>query len=159
MKLKELFMTKALIDAMMYNELLFDDPLPQYYATIGVSLKINNTAVVGLKEFGDIGGEPSELDTTTLADSVKTSILGVQEQGKWTVGIYYSDVYADTIWALQDETPKTNKTLELTLPTGEKFTNSGMVAFKINGGSVDSVIEGSITVSLAGKWTRVPATP
>lgn len=35
--------------------------------------------LVDIKDFPDIGGEPSTLDTSTLSDFVRTSILGIQD--------------------------------------------------------------------------------
>ena len=37
------------------------------------------TKLVDIKSFGDLGGSPEQLDTTTLSDKIKTSILGIQE--------------------------------------------------------------------------------
>lgn len=54
-------------------------------STYGITLKSGATAgsltkLVDIKEFPDIGGAPEGIDVTTLSDSARVYILGIQSQ-------------------------------------------------------------------------------
>lgn len=141
-----------------YVKQLFDTP-PQYYSTIGTTLKIDSTTIVGLTSYGDIGGSPNRLQTTTLTDSQHTYIQGVQDQEDWECGINYNAADATALWALNNESPKTNHTVEISFSDGEKFTNTAQISFRKDGKGIDEVQTGTLTLTLAGAWTRVAPTP
>ena len=108
--------------------------------------------LVDIKSFGDLGGAPQQLDTTTLSNKIKTSILGIQEldlldfTANYTKedfskvkGVEGKDMpYA--VWFGADTAGK---------PDGHdgKFSFSGMASVHANGGGVNEVID--MTISIA----------
>lgn len=64
------------------------------------------TKVVDIKEFPDLGAEPDTLDTTTMTDSMRTSILGLQDVGSLSFTANYDVDQYQTVKGYQtaDET-------------------------------------------------------
>lgn len=108
--------------------------------------------LVDIKSFGDLGGSPEQLDTTTLSDKIKTSILGIQELDllDFTANYTKSDFakvkalagknlpYA--VWFGADNSGE---------PDGHdgKFSFEGMSSVYANGGGVNEVVD--MTISIA----------
>lgn len=127
-------------------------------STEGIEIKINNVAMEAAYDFSQIGGEPSQIDTTTLKDKVRTHILGVQEQDNWTVNYYYKSGDADNDYkrlrALQDAKTKAVP-VEISFPDGMRFTNSGEISTYIQGKGVNEAIAAVAVVALDDEWTPV----
>lgn len=47
------------------------------------------TKVIDVKDFPDLGGEPETIDTTTLSDAMRTSVLGIQEAENFVFNANY----------------------------------------------------------------------
>ena len=64
------------------------------------------TKVIDIKEFPDLGAEPDTLDTTTMTDSMRTSILGLQDVGSLSFTANYDVDQYETVKGYQtaDET-------------------------------------------------------
>lgn len=105
-----------------------------------------------IKDFPAILGERSALETTTLSDDAQTYIQGIRQQSESFpfLANYDATVYAE-INALSGV-----QECELAFSDGSKFTWSGYVSASINEGSVDSVLEMTISVvpSTVPTWSK-----
>lgn len=108
--------------------------------------------LVDIKSFGDIGGSPEQLDTTTLSDKIKTSILGIQELDLMDFTANYTKADFAKVKALE------GKNLPYAVwfgadasgkPDGHdgKFSFDGMCSVYANGGGVNEVVD--MTISIA----------
>ena len=105
-----------------------------------------------IKDFPSILGQRSALETTTLSDDAQTYIPGIRQQSDSFAFLanYEATVYAE-INAMTEEQECT-----LTFGDGSKYTWEGSVSVSINEGSVDSVLEMTISVtpSTVPVWTN-----
>jgi hypothetical protein len=58
------------------------------------------TKVIDIKDFPDLGGEPETIDTTTLTDAMRTSVLGIQEAENFVFNANYDPVQFQALNAL-----------------------------------------------------------
>lgn len=105
-----------------------------------------------IKDFPSILGQRSSLETTTLSDDAQTFIPGIRQQSENFpfLANYDATVYAE-INALTGD-----QECELTFGDGSKYTWQGAVSASINEGSVDAVLEMTITVtpSTVPVWSK-----
>ena len=96
-----------------------------------------------IKDFPSILGQRSSLETTTLSDDAQTFIPGIRQQSENFpfLANYDATVYSE-INALTGD-----QDCELTFGDGSKYTWQGSVSASINEGSVDAVLEMTITVT------------
>lgn len=96
-----------------------------------------------IKDFPSILGQRSSLETTTLSDDAQTFIPGIRQQSE---NFPFLANYDATVY---DEINKLTGTQEckLTFGDGSGYTWSGEVSASINEGSVDAVLEMTITVT------------
>lgn len=96
-----------------------------------------------IKDFPSILGQRSALETTTLSDDAQTFIPGIRQQSDSFpfLANYESAVYAK-INAMKGE-----QDCSLTFGDGSKYTWKGMVSASVNEGSVDSVLEMTISIT------------
>lgn len=111
-------------------------------SSYNTKLKIG-TKSYDIKDFPVILGERSALETTTLSDDAQTYIQGIRQQSETFpfLANYDATIYQE-INALSGE-----QECELAFSDGSKFTWSGYVSASINEGSVDSVLEMTISVT------------
>lgn len=112
----------------------------------GVSLKYgtsNASTAVVIKDFPSLLGKRSSLETTTLSDDAQTFIAGIRQQSESFdfLANYDATVY-ETLNALTEE-----QSWELSFSDGSKYTWKGTVSVSVNEGSVDSVVEMTISVT------------
>lgn len=110
-------------------------------SSFGTKLMIG-TKTYDIKDFPEILGQRSALETTTLSSDAQTFIPGIRQQSENFpfVTNYDATVYAE-INALTGE-----QECKLTFSDGSGFTWNGFVSASINEGSVDSVLEMTIVV-------------
>jgi hypothetical protein len=96
-----------------------------------------------IKDFPSILGQRSALETTTLSDDAQTFIPGIRQQSDSFPFLmnYDATTYAE-INALTGE-----QDCELTFGDGSKYSWKGSVSASINEGSVDSVLEMTVSVT------------
>lgn len=124
-------------------------------STHGVTLKYGSgtaSTAVAIKDFPSLLGKRSSLETTTLSDDAQTYISGIRQQSEsfdFTAN-YDATVYS-TLNGLSD-----TQTWELAFSDGSKYTWNGTVSVSINEGSVDAVVEMtiSITPSSVPVWSK-----
>ena len=116
-------------------------------STLGVSLKYGEaspTTELKIKDFPSLLGKRSSLETTDLSCDAQTFISGIRQQSESFdfVANYDSDVYA----AL-NEMGDTELKWSLTFSDKSGFTWRGTVSASVNEGSVDAVLEMTISVT------------
>ena len=120
-------------------------------SSYNTKLKIG-TKSYDIKDFPVILGERSALETTTLSDDAQTYIQGIRQQSETFpfLANYDATTYSE-INALSGV-----QECELAFSDGSKFTWSGYVSASINEGSVDSVLEMTISVtpSTVPTWSK-----
>ena len=111
-------------------------------SSYNTKLKIG-TKSYDIKDFPAILGERSALETTTLSDDAQTYIQGIRQQSE---SFPFLANYDATIYA-EINTLSGEQECELAFSDGSKFTWNGYVSASINEGSVDSVLEMTISVT------------
>ena len=115
-------------------------------SSFGVSLKYGadsaNTAVV-IKDFPSLLGKRSSLETTTLSDDAQTFIAGIRQQAE---SFDFLANYDATVYSALNALTEVQK-WELSFSDGSKYTWKGVVSVSVNEGSVDSVLEMTISVT------------
>ena len=98
-----------------------------------------------IKDFPQILGNRSALETTTLSDDAQTYIAGIrQTEESFGFLANYDKVVMKEINALTGE-----QECKLTFSDGSGYTWNGSVSATINEGDVDSVLEMTISVTPA----------
>ena len=120
-------------------------------SSFNTKLKIGSKSY-DIKDFPVILGERSALETTTLSDDAQTYIQGIRQQSETFpfLANYDATVYAElnALSGVQE--------CELAFSDGSKFAWSGFVSVSINEGSVDAVLEMTISVtpSTVPVWSK-----
>ena len=115
-------------------------------STYGVALKYGEgtpQTAVAIKDFPSLLGKRSSLETTTLSDDAQTFIPGIRQQSESFdfVANYDPTVY-NTLNGL-----KGDQSWSLTFSDGSGYTWKGGVSVSVNEGSVDAVLEMTISVT------------
>ncbi len=120
-------------------------------SSYNTKLKIGS-ASYDIKDFPEILGQRSALETTTLSDDAQTYIQGIRQTSEnFPFLMNYDATQFDTLNKLTGV-----QECELTFSDGSKFTWSGYVSVSINEGSVDAVLEMTVYVSpsTVPEWTK-----
>ena len=123
--------------------------------TIGITVKVGNTAIQGAYNYSDLGAEPNELDATPLSNTHAVKKPGLIDDPKWELDYYYNETDFSAIETLR--TAGTSSTIEITLPNGAKFSNTAICGANIvTGGSVGSMQQAKaiFTLGNANGWTK-----
>lgn len=115
-------------------------------STHGVTLKYGAstaTTPVLIKDFPQILGSRSALETTTLSDDAQTFIPGIRQQSETLDFTANFDASVMTAINALDAVQK----CELTFSDGSKYAWEGYISAAINEGSVDAVVEMTISIT------------
>ena len=115
-------------------------------STYGVTLKYGAstaTTTIKIKDFPQVLGSRSALETTTLSDDAQTFIPGIRQQSEtldFTANFDASEMEAiNALTAVQK--------CELAFSDGSKYTWDGFISAAINEGSVDAVVEMTVSIT------------
>ena len=113
-------------------------------STYPITLKTAGTKLCDIKDFPDLGGAPEMLETTTLSDSAKTYIAGIQDQQ----ALEFTANYTATAYAAVNAlTTTTAFTLEFgTGGASGIFSWSGTASAYIVGAGVNEVVDMKIVI-------------
>ena len=111
--------------------------------------------LVDIKEFPDLGGEPENIDVTTLSDKIRKYIAGVEDTGSLTFTANYTVADYETVKALADGTSKKLAVWfgatagNPPTPTGSngKFSFEGTLSVFVNGGGVNDPVNMTIVIA------------
>ena len=115
-------------------------------SSFGVTLKYGTTTAltdVIIKDFPSLLGKRSSLETTTLSDDAQTFISGIRQQSE---SFDFTANYDATVYNTLNGLTEAQK-WELSFSDGSKYTWDGTVSVSVNEGSVDSVVEMTISVT------------
>ena len=115
-------------------------------STYGVTLKYGPTSAtteVAIKDFPEILGGRSALETTTLKDDAQTFIPGIRQQPE---AFDFTANYDATVMDAINKLTAVQK-CELAFSDGSKFTWDGYVSARTNEGSVDAVLEMTVSIT------------
>ena len=115
-------------------------------STFGVSLKYGETTpqtAVVIKDFPSLLGKRSSLETTSLSDDAQTFIPGIRQQSEsFDFVANYDPAVYNTLNGLDGD-----QSWSLTFSDGSGYTWKGGVSVSVNEGSVDAVLEMTISVT------------
>lgn len=115
------------------------------------------TRLYGLRVIPDIGGEPDDIETTTLDNQkYKTSILGLQDIQKYTFEFNMEDPSAESNFKLASDLEDSGNDYywKLTLSNGIVISFRSKVTTAIQGGEYGDLIGFSITLAPIGEPTK-----
>lgn len=115
-------------------------------STYGVTLKYgpsSATTEIVIKDFPQLLGSRSALETTTLADDAQTFIQGIRQQSET---FDFTANYDKTVFSTLNGLDAVQK-CELEFPDGSKFAWDGYISAAVNEGAVDAVIEMTISIT------------
>lgn len=115
------------------------------------------TNVANIKSYSGFDGTATEIDVTDLNSTAKEKRLGLQDWGSFSLDANIN--YADPGQAAMQASRKAGSALEykLTLPDGSAKEFSAYVkSFPLAGGT-DTVLTGTIALTITGDVTDVPA--
>lgn len=116
------------------------------------------TKVVDIKEFPDLGGDPETLETTTMTDAMQTFIMGLQGNEAMEFTANYTLADYQTVAALSGlqksyavwfgSDTNINKANAVATNGGDmgKFKFDGQLSVRVNGASVNEVVEMTISI-------------
>lgn len=115
-------------------------------SSFGVELKYGaaspETAVV-IKDFPSLLGKRSSLETTTLSDDAQTFIAGIRQQSE---SFDFTANYDPAVYNTLNSLDGIQK-WALTFSDGSGYTWDGTASVSVNEGSVDAVLEMTISVT------------
>lgn len=110
--------------------------------------------VCPIKGIPQVGGEPEQIETTTLDDNVTTYIDGIQSQESMSVTNNYDKATYEKIKALE------GTELDLSIWLGNdgmgsegKFTGKGKLSCYVNEADVNAVVEMTIVLTPTAAFT------
>ena len=115
-------------------------------SSFGVSLKYgteNPTTAVVIKDFPSLLGKRSSLETTTLSDDAQTFIAGIRQQSE---SFDFTANYDPTVYNTLNALTAPQK-WSLTFSDGSGYSWTGTASVSVNEGSVDAVLEMTISVT------------
>ena len=115
-------------------------------STYGVTLKYGATSAtteLAIKDFPEILGGRSALETTTLSDDAQTFIPGIRQQPE---SFDFTCNYDKTIMSTINGLTVVQK-CELSFSDGSKYSWEGFISARTNEGSVDAVIEMTVSIT------------
>lgn len=110
------------------------------------------TEIEGLQAVPEIGGDPEQVDVTTLKDANKKYISGIQDMDSLEFTFLYDKTVFTKLKAVQ--TSGKEAQFELEYPDGAKCTFTGGVTVKMGSGEVNGAYQFtlSVTVSDGPDW-------
>ena len=135
-------------------------------STYQVYLVKDGVKLVDIKSFGDLGGSPETLDTTTLSDNMTTSILGIQSLEAIECECNYTPSDYEKLRDQAEEDLKVSENESLptygiwfggegvgsaSTATGNKgkFDFKGRLSVHVTGGGVNEVVGMVVTIAPA----------
>lgn len=102
--------------------------------------------LVDITEFPDLGGDPERIDVTTLSDTSRVYIEGVQDTADLTFTANYTKTDYNAIKALTTEQDFAVYFGDTTGTDGA-FTFKGTIKARVNGGGVNEAVTMTITIT------------
>jgi hypothetical protein len=111
----------------------------------------------GLQSVPEIGGDPEQVDVTTLADSNKKYIAGIQDMDSLEFTFLYDNTTFKELKALQ--LAGTEGDFKITYPDGSTCTFKGGVTVKMGGAEVNGAFQFTLAITVSSGPDFTDATP
>lgn len=116
--------------------------LSTYMTVLKYGVSSPDTEVV-IKDFPSLLGKRNSLETTTLSDDAQTFIPGIRAQSE---SFDFNANYDATVYATINALDAVQK-CSLTFSDGSGYTWDGYLSASVNEGSVDAVLEMTISIT------------
>ncbi|BBM17376.1 hypothetical protein G15_1019 [Enterococcus avium] len=103
--------------------------------------------IEGLQAVPEIGGDPEQVDITTLKDANKKYISGIQDMDSLEFTFLYDKAVFTKLKAVQ--TAGKEEEFELAYPDGAKCTFTGGVTVKMGSGEVNGAYQFTLAVTVS----------
>ncbi len=114
------------------------------------------TTINNMKTFTGLDGEASEIDVTNLLSAAKEYVLGLVDNGKFSIEVDYDGGDAGQLACVAAQQSGAKKSFKLTLPDTHTFTFSAFVKKAPLSGGVDQVVKrGTIDLRITGAYVFV----
>lgn len=121
------------------------------FATIGTTVKIDNTAVTGIQSIGDLEGDPSTIDVTTLADDSLKSIPGLRQDAAIAIVCFKDETAGGgNFEALKGLADGKDHNAEIDFPDGSKLAFPARVSVRLNAVAVNAAQQFTLTLFKTG---------
>lgn len=105
------------------------------------------TLIPGLQSVPEIGGDPEQVDVTTLADANKKYIAGIQDMSSLEFTFLYDNA---TFKTLKDaQLSGAEKDFEITYPDRSTCTFTGGLTVKMGGAEVNGAFQMTLAVTVS----------
>ena len=122
--------------------------------TKGIKLSVGGTDLSGLQETPELGSSPEKVEVTTLADSAKKYIPGLDDYGDLAFKFLYENGASSSFKTLQSKADaKSIDEYVVELPDGTTFTFDAAVAVKIDAAQANNPITFTATLTPNSKIT------
>lgn len=116
--------------------------------TKGISLSLSGTELTGLQETPELGSTPEKVEVTTLADSAKKYIPGLDDYGDLAFKFLYENGTSSSFRTLQAKADaKSIDEYVVTLPDKTTFTFDASVAVKVDAAQANNPITFTATLT------------
>ena len=113
------------------------------------------TQLVEIKDFPDLGSDPALLDKTTLSDSMRTYISGLQDSGALVFTANYNTTDYSTLAALAGANNQYQVCFGSTSGSDGAFSFDGYLSVYVAGGGVNEVVDMKITIVPSSAITAI----
>lgn len=113
----------------------------------------------GLQSVPEIGGDPEQVDVTTLVDATKKYIAGIQDMDSLEFTFLYDNTVFKELKAVQTSGKEAD--FKITYPDGSTCTFKGGVTVKMGGAEINGAFQFTlaVTVSSGPDFTDAVTTP
>lgn len=119
------------------------------YKSTGSTLK----ELTGLKEVPEMGNDPEKVENTCLSDDTKQYEFGIGDYGDLAYKFKYVNDAADSPYRVLRRLADEKKVVdfEQAYPDGTKFTFKAQCSVKLGGGTVNGVMDFTLSLALQSK--------
>jgi len=124
-------------------------------AANGTATPVTWTTIGDVVDWDGPGGTATIIDTTNLAATAKGKLLGLPDEGSFTLGINWDYSDAGQLACHTARTNRTKKGFQITYSDSTVQTFDGYVMGLSTSGGVDDKVNGSITIEIDGAVATV----
>lgn len=103
--------------------------------------------LAGLQAVPEIGGDPEQVDITTLADATKKYIAGIQDMDSLEFTFLYDNAIFKKLKAIQTSGKEVD--FQITYPDGSTCTFKGGITVKMGGAEVNGAFQFTLAVTVS----------
>lgn len=103
--------------------------------------------LAGLQSVPEIGGDPEQVDVTTLADATKKYITGIQDMDSLEFTFLYDNAIFKKLKSIQTSGKEVD--FQITYPDGSTCTFKGGITVKMGGAEVNGAFQFTLSVTVS----------